>query len=115
MPIVGHRRSYAKHSLCPDPLPGRGLEDRLLCASYYVFAQHKSRSNWKLIFRVAPVQTLSSTSEFRTETLFVCPFIPWHGWLFVRQMYATCKSFPNLSAPPPSTHSVHTLTPQQML
>lgn len=55
------------------------------------------------------------TSEFRTETLFVCPLIPWHGWLFVRQMYATCKSFPNLSAPPPSTHSAHTLTLQQML
>lgn len=68
----------------------------------------------KLIWRVAPAQTLGSTSKFRTETLFVCPFIPWHGWLFVRQMYAACKSFPNLSAPPPSMHSAHTLTPQQM-
>lgn len=68
----------------------------------------------KLIWRAAPAQTSGSTSEFRTETLLVCPFIPWHGWLFVRQMYATCKSFPNPSAPPPSMHSAHTLTPQQM-
>lgn len=44
MSIVGHRRSHAKHSLHIDPLRSRDLEDSLLCASYYMFAQQESRS-----------------------------------------------------------------------
>lgn len=111
MPIAEHRRSHAKHSLCPDPLPGRVLEDRLLCASYYVFAQHKSRSNWKLIWRVAPVQTLSSeplSSELK-HYLFVHLSPGTVGFLSDRCM-PHASHFPTslLHLPP---HTLHTLWP----
>lgn len=44
MTIMGHRRSRAKHNLYLYPLPSRDIEDSLLRASYYMFAQQESRS-----------------------------------------------------------------------
>lgn len=112
VPIVGCRRSRAKHSLCVDPLPGMDWEDSLLCATYYTFAQPESRSTGnlseELLLRKHQVQPLSSELK---HYLFVHLSPGTVGFLSDRCMpHASHFPTPLLHLPPCTLHTLWPLS-----
>lgn len=107
----GTQEKPCKAQPVPSPLPGRVSEDRLLSASYYMFAQHKSRSNLETYLKSCSAQTLSSeplSSELK-HYLFVNLSPGTVGFLSDRCM-PHASHFPTslLHLPP---HTLHTLWP----